>query len=78
MRHLQPSPLESTLDIKSLVRFRAIQNRLVAAYFLGNKIKRLDKFETEFLALLVFRNSDVFDMANEAEIVDAVNRPTLA
>lgn len=28
MRHLQPSPLEPTLDIEPLIRFRAIQNSL--------------------------------------------------
>lgn len=71
MCHLQPCPLEATLDIEPLVGLAAVQNALVAADLCGDKVERLDDFEAEFLALLVFRDSDVFDVANEAEIVDA-------
>lgn len=66
MRHLQPCPLESALDIESLIRLRTIKNRLVAAYLLGDEVERLDEFQAEFLALLVFCNGNVFDVSYEA------------
>lgn len=63
MRHLQTSPLEPTLNIETLVGFRTIQNRLVAANFLGDEIERLDELEAKFLALLVFGDRDVFNVS---------------
>ena len=72
MCHLQSRPLKSTFDIEPLVCLRTIQNRLIAADFLGDEIERLDEFEAEFLALLVFCYSDIFDVSYETEMVDAV------
>jgi hypothetical protein len=63
VRHFQSRPLESTLDIEALIRLRTIQNRLVAAHFLGDEIKRLDQFQAEFFALLIFGHRDVFDVS---------------
>ena len=63
MRHLQPRPLKPTLDIKPLIRLTTIQNRLVAARLLGNEIQRLDNLQPKLFPLLVFRDSDVFDVA---------------
>ena len=70
MRHLQPSPLKPTLDIKPLVRLGAIQNTLVAADLLRHKVQRLDYPQPKLLALLVFRDGDVFNVADEPEVVD--------
>lgn len=78
MRHLQPRPLEATLHIEALVRLGAVQNRLIAAHVLRNKIQRLDDAQPQLLALLVLRDSDVFDVAYEAEVVDTVVCPQLA
>ena len=71
MRHLQARPLEATLDVKALVRLRAVENSLVAADFLRDKVQRLDDPQTELLALLVLCDSNIFDVADEAEVVDA-------
>jgi hypothetical protein len=71
VRHLQTRPLEATLDVEALVRLRAVENSLVAANVLRDKVQRLDDPQTELLALLVLCDSDVFDVADEAEVVDA-------
>jgi hypothetical protein len=71
MCHLQPRPLEAALDVEPLVRLAAVENALVAAHLCRNEVERLDDFEAKFLALLVFRDGDVFDVADEAEVVDA-------
>lgn len=63
MRHLQPGPLKTTLKIEPLIGLRAIQDRLVATHLLGDEIEGLDELQAQFLALLVFRDGDVFDMA---------------
>ena len=47
------------------------EENLVAADFLGNVIQGLDDAQTEFLALLVFGDGDVFDVAYFAEVVNA-------
>ena len=73
MCHFESRSLESTLDIETLVRFRTIQNRLVAAHFLCDEIEGLDEFQAELLALLVFRHGNVFDVSYESEVVDAAN-----
>ena len=78
MRHLKTRSLESALDIETLVRLRTIQNCLVAADFLGDKIERLDELEAEFLSLLVFCDRDVFDVSYETEVVDTVQILLLA
>jgi hypothetical protein len=71
VRHLQTRPLKATLDIEALVRLRAVKDSLVAANVLRDKVQRLDDPQTELLALLVLCDSDVFDVADEAEVVDA-------
>ena len=71
MRHLQTCPLEATLDIEALVRLRAVKNSLVATHILRNKVQRLNDPQTKLLALLVLCDSNIFDVADEAEVVDA-------
>lgn len=71
VRHLQTRPLEATLDIEALVCLRAVENSLVAANVLRDKVQRLDDPQTELLSLLVLCDSDVFDVADETEVVDA-------
>jgi len=71
MCHLQPCALEAALDIEPLVRLAAVENALVAAHLCGDEVERLDDFEAEFLALLVFCDGNVFYVADEPEIVDA-------
>jgi hypothetical protein len=70
MRHLQPRPLEPTLDIKPLIRLTAIQNRLVAPRLLRHKVQRLDDAQPQLLALLVLRNGNVLNVSDEPELVD--------
>ena len=71
MRHFQTRPLETTLDIEALVRLRTVKNGLVATHVLRNKVQRLNDPQTKLLALLVLCDSNVFDVADEAEVVDA-------
>ena len=71
MRHLQPCPLASTLHIEALIRFRTVQNRLVAAHVLRHIVQSLNDPQPEFLALLIFRDGNVFDVPDETEVVDA-------
>ena len=71
VRHLQTCPLETTLDIEALVRLRAVKNSLVATHILRNKVQRLNDPQTKLLALLVLCDSNIFDVADEAEVVDA-------
>jgi hypothetical protein len=70
MRHLQPRPLKPTLDIEPLIRLATIQNRLVTPRLLRHKIQRLDDAQSQFLALLVLRNSDIFNVSDKPELVD--------
>ena len=74
MGHLETRPPETALDVEALVGFAAVEDALVAAGFLGDEVEGLDESETEFLALLVFCDGDVFDMANGAKVVDAITR----
>lgn len=71
MCHLETGSPEAALDVKALVGLAAVEDRLVAADFLGNKIQCLDDAQTKFLALLVLGYRNILDMANDAEIVDA-------
>lgn len=70
MRHLQARTLEPALYIEPLVRLRAIQNTFITSNLLGNEIERLNDLKPEFLALLVFRDGNVFDVAYDAKIMD--------
>lgn len=70
MRHLQPCPLEPALDIESLIRLTAVQDRLVAANLLSDKVQRLNNSQTQLLALLVLGDSNVLDVADQTELVD--------
>ena len=47
---------------------------LVAADFLGHVVQSLDDSQAEFFALLVFEHRDVFDVADESQVVDARER----
>ena len=71
MRHFQTRPLETTLYIEALVRLRTVKNGLVATHVLRNKVQRLNDPQTKLLALLVLCDSNIFDVADEAEVVDA-------
>jgi hypothetical protein len=72
VRHFQTRSLEPALDVEALVRLGAVQNRLVAANVLGHVVQRLNNAQTELLALLVLCNGDIFDVADETEVVDAI------
>ena len=41
--HLQACPLEPTLDVEALVGLAALENALVAANLLGDKVECLDE-----------------------------------
>ena len=66
MRHLQSCSFEATLNVETLICLAAIQNTLVAANLLCNEIKRLDEFQSELFALLIFCYCNIFDMSDDA------------
>jgi hypothetical protein len=70
MCHLKPCSSVSTLDIEPLIRFTAIQYALIASHLLCQVVQSLYESQTQFLALLVLGNGDIFDMAHKTEIVD--------
>lgn len=72
MRHLQTRPPEAALDVEALVGLAAVEDALVAAHLLSDVVEGLDEAQTEFLALLVAGDGDVFDVTNGTEGVDAV------
>lgn len=72
MCHLQTSPSEAALDVESLVGVAAVENALVTADLFGDIVERLDESEAELLALLVFSDSDVFDVSDGTEAMDAI------
>lgn len=74
MRHLQPCPLESALDVESLVGLGTIQDSLVAANVLSDVVERLNDPQTKLLALLILCDGNVLDVADKTETVDAANR----
>lgn len=72
MGHLQTGTPETTLNVETFVRFAAIEDGLVAADLFGDEVKSLDQSKTEFLALLIFRDSDVFDVTDKPQAMNAV------
>lgn len=76
MGHLEPRSLKSTLDIEALIVLAAVQDCLVATRLFGDEVESLDDSKTQFLPLLVLRNSDVFDVSDLPKAVNAgVRRP---
>lgn len=71
MRHLQSCSFEATLNVETLICLAAIQDTLVAANLFGNEIKRLDEFQSELFALLIFSHCNIFNVSDDAQIVDA-------
>lgn len=76
--HLKASSSESALDVEAFVGVAAVEDALVAANLLGDVIEGLDQAEAELLALLVLGDGDVFDVADFAQAVDAVEQSRLA
>ena len=70
MRHLQPRPLKPALDIEPLIVLTTVQNRLIAADLLRDKIKRLNNAQPQLLALLVLGDSNVLNVPDKPELVD--------
>lgn len=71
MGHLQTRPPEAALDVETLVVLAAVENGLVAAYLLGDVVERLDDAQAQLLALLIFGDGNVLNVADGTEIVDA-------
>lgn len=70
--HLQAGASKAALDVKALVRLAAVQDSLVAADLFGDEVEGLDQAKTKLLALLVFGDGDIFDVTDEAKIMDAI------
>lgn len=76
--HLKASSSESALDVEAFVGVAAVEDALVAANLLGDVVEGLDQAEAELLALLILGDGDVFDVADLAQAVDAVEQSRLA
>lgn len=72
VRHLEAGALEAALDVEALVGLAAVEDGLVAADALGDVVEGLDEAQAQLLALLVLGDGDVLDVADQAEVVDAV------
>lgn len=72
VRHFESRLPEAALDVEALVRFAAVEDRLVAADFLGDVVERLDEAQAKFLALLVFGHRDVLNVSYQTQAVNAM------
>lgn len=72
MGHFEAGFPEAALDVEALVGLAAVEDGLVAADLFGDEVEGLDQAETKFLALLVFGDGDILDMADEPKTVDTV------
>lgn len=72
--HFQTSPLKTALDIEALVGLAAVEDGLVAADLLSDVVECLDQSKTQLLALLVFRDGDILDVTDQAQVVDTSSR----
>ena len=70
--HLQTGSSETALDVEALVCLAAVEDGLVAARLLGDKVECLDQPQTQLLALLILGNRDVFDVTDHSKAMDAV------
>ena|SRR2546423_2990546 len=68
--HLEPCPSVPTLDIEPFIRLAAIQYALVAPHLPCQIVQSLYESQSQLLALLIFCNCDIFDVAHETEAVD--------
>lgn len=71
VRHLHAGPLESALDVETLVGIATVKNGLVAPDLVRNEVEGVDQSKTQLFALLVLCDGNIFDVANRAEVVDA-------
>lgn len=71
--HLKPSPLVATLDVETLIRFRAVEDSFVASNLLRHIIQCLYNVKAEVFALLVFGNGNILNMTDQTKIMDAIN-----
>jgi hypothetical protein len=75
VRHLQAGSPEAALDVEALVGLTAVEDGLVAARLLGDKVECLDDAQPQLLALLILGNGDILDVSDRPEAVDAVGGP---
>ena len=71
MCHLETGTAEATLDIEALVGLATVEDGLVTADVLCDKVERLDDAQAELLALLVFVDGNILNVANNAKVVNA-------
>lgn len=72
--HLKTGSSKTTLDVKPFVGVATVEDALVTARLLGDKVESLNEPKPEFHPLLVFGNSNVFDVADSAKIVNAISK----
>lgn len=61
----------STFDVERLVLRTAVQNILVAADALAYRVESLDHVQPQTFSLELFRNGNLFDVADKSSVVDA-------
>lgn len=71
VRHLESRATETALDVEAFVSLAAVEDALVAADLGCDVVEGLDDAQSELLALLVLCDGDVFDVADDAQVVDA-------
>jgi len=71
--HLQPSASKAAFEIETLVWFGTVEDALITTNLLGNVVQRLDKPQSQLFALLLPRDGNVLDMADDPQRVDELS-----
>lgn len=71
MCHLQSSSFEATLHVETLVCLAAVEDGLVTANLLRGIVQCLNDTQSKLLALLILCDSDVLDVSDKSQFVDA-------
>lgn len=60
--------------VEFLLLFAAVEDCLVTSSALGNRVERIHKQTSKTLALVVFGDTNLLDMANDAAIMNTLIR----
>lgn len=74
MGHLEPGSPEAAFDVEALVGLATVKDALVTTDLGCDEVQSLDDAQAELLALLILCNGNVFDVADEAKVMDAIRR----
>lgn len=68
--HFEASSFETAFDVKPLIGLATVENAFVTTDLFCHMIESLDDSQSQFLALLIFGHSNIFDVADESHVVN--------